>query len=205
MTFQPLDIAAFVGFLLLVVGVSLYASRGKHDAGRLLPGGSQPALVADRLLADRVQHLDGALRGDGGPGLRPGAGHRELRVDGGGHPRSGRPLLPAQVPASGHLHHPRIPRIPLRCAHPDPHGGLHHGGVRLRRAGHGALFGGARPRVHLRDRHDPGHLDDRRARRRLHDLRGAQGGRLVRPDPGGGAAARGRGGDGSGLPRHWRH
>ncbi len=43
MSFQPLDIAAFVGFLLVVVGISLYASRGKHDAadyflaGRNLP------------------------------------------------------------------------------------------------------------------------------------------------------------------------
>ena len=43
MSFQPLDIAAFVGFLSVVVGVSLYASRGKHDAadyflaGRNLP------------------------------------------------------------------------------------------------------------------------------------------------------------------------
>ncbi|MCY4574424.1 MAG: solute:sodium symporter family transporter, partial [Gemmatimonadetes bacterium] len=43
MSFQPLDIAAFIGFLALVVGVSLYASRGKHDAtdyflaGRNLP------------------------------------------------------------------------------------------------------------------------------------------------------------------------
>ncbi len=43
MSFQPLDIAAFIGFLAIVVGVSLYASRGKHDAtdyflaGRNLP------------------------------------------------------------------------------------------------------------------------------------------------------------------------
>ena len=43
MAFQPLDIAAFAGFLALVVGISLYASRGKHDAadyflaGRNLP------------------------------------------------------------------------------------------------------------------------------------------------------------------------
>ena len=43
MSFQPLDIAAFAGFLALVVGISLYASRGKHDAadyflaGRNLP------------------------------------------------------------------------------------------------------------------------------------------------------------------------
>ena len=43
MAFQPLDIAAFIGFLALVVGISLYASRGKHDAadyflaGRNLP------------------------------------------------------------------------------------------------------------------------------------------------------------------------
>ncbi len=43
MNFQSLDIAAFIGFLLVVVGISLYASRGKHDAadyflaGRNLP------------------------------------------------------------------------------------------------------------------------------------------------------------------------
>ncbi|MDE2676528.1 MAG: solute:sodium symporter family transporter [Gemmatimonadota bacterium] len=43
MSFQPLDIAAFIGFLALVVGISLYASRGKRDAadyflaGRNLP------------------------------------------------------------------------------------------------------------------------------------------------------------------------
>ena len=42
-TFQLLDIVAFAGFLAFVVGVSLYASRGKHDAadyflaGRNLP------------------------------------------------------------------------------------------------------------------------------------------------------------------------
>ena len=43
MAFRPLDFVAFVGFLLLVVGVSLYASRGKRGAadyflaGRNLP------------------------------------------------------------------------------------------------------------------------------------------------------------------------
>ena len=43
MTVQPLDLAAFAGFLALVVGVSLYASRGRRDAaGCFLAGRNLP-------------------------------------------------------------------------------------------------------------------------------------------------------------------
>ncbi len=55
-TFQPLDLAAFVGFLLLVVGVSLYASRGERDAaGYFLAGRSLPWwLIGFSLIASNI-------------------------------------------------------------------------------------------------------------------------------------------------------
>ena len=56
MTFQPLDIAAFAGFLALVVGVSLYASRGRHDAaGYFLAGRNLPWwLIGFSLIASNI-------------------------------------------------------------------------------------------------------------------------------------------------------
>lgn len=56
MTFQPLDFVAFVGFLLLVVGVSLYASRGERDAaGYFLAGRSLPWwLIGFSLIASNI-------------------------------------------------------------------------------------------------------------------------------------------------------
>lgn len=56
MTFHPLDIAAFVGFLLLVVCVSLYASRGGGGAaGYFLAGRSLPWwLIGFSLIASNI-------------------------------------------------------------------------------------------------------------------------------------------------------
>ena len=56
MTFQPLDLAAFAGFLALVVGVSLYASRGRHDAaGYFLAGRNLPWwLIGFSLIASNI-------------------------------------------------------------------------------------------------------------------------------------------------------
>ncbi len=56
MNFQPLDIAAFLGFLLLVVGVSLYASRGERDAaGYFLAGRNLPWwLIGFSLIASNI-------------------------------------------------------------------------------------------------------------------------------------------------------
>ena len=56
MTFQPLDVAAFAGFLLLVVGVSLYASRGRRDAaGYFLAGRNLPWwLIGFSLIASNI-------------------------------------------------------------------------------------------------------------------------------------------------------
>ena len=56
MTFQPLDLAAFAGFLLLVVGVSLYASRGRRDAaGYFLAGRNLPWwLIGFSLIASNI-------------------------------------------------------------------------------------------------------------------------------------------------------
>ena len=178
-TFQPLDVVAFAGFLALVVGVSLYASRGKHDAADyFLAGRNLPWwLIGFSLIASNIstEHFVGM----GGPGVRSGARHRQLRVDGGGHARAGGPVLPAALPAGGHLHHPGIPGVPLRRAHPHAHGGLHHDRLRAGRAGHRALLGRAGPRVHLRAGRAGGHLADRHSGRRLHHLRRAQGGSVV--------------------------
>ncbi len=84
MAFQPLDIAAFIGFLALVVGISLYASRGKHDAADyFLAGRNLPWwLIGFSLIASNIstEHFVGMA----GRRLRTGAGDRELRVDGGG-------------------------------------------------------------------------------------------------------------------------
>ena len=56
MNFQPLDVAAFAGFLLLVVGVSLYASRGsKSAAGYFLAGRNLPWwLIGFSLIASNI-------------------------------------------------------------------------------------------------------------------------------------------------------
>ena len=56
MTFQPLDLAAFAGFLLLVVGVSLYASRGSRSAaGYFLAGRNLPWwLIGFSLIASNI-------------------------------------------------------------------------------------------------------------------------------------------------------
>ena len=56
MTFRPLDVAAFAGFLLLVVGVSLYASRGRRDAaGYFLAGRNLPWwLIGFSLIASNI-------------------------------------------------------------------------------------------------------------------------------------------------------
>ena len=56
MTFQRLDLAAFAGFLALVVGVSLYASRGRRDAaGYFLAGRNLPWwLIGFSLIASNI-------------------------------------------------------------------------------------------------------------------------------------------------------
>ena len=56
MSFRPLDVAAFAGFLLLVVGVSLYASRGRRDAaGYFLAGRNLPWwLIGFSLIASNI-------------------------------------------------------------------------------------------------------------------------------------------------------
>ncbi|WP_419942090.1 sodium:solute symporter family transporter [Candidatus Palauibacter sp.] len=56
MTLQPIDVAAFAGFLLLVVGVSLYASRGsKSAAGYFLAGRNLPWwLIGFSLIASNI-------------------------------------------------------------------------------------------------------------------------------------------------------
>ena len=66
MTFQPLDVAAFAGFLLLVVGVSLYASRGSRNAaayflaGRNLPW-RQGASILQLFAPDAVRSFVGRV------------------------------------------------------------------------------------------------------------------------------------------------
>lgn len=56
MSFQPIDVAAFVGFLAVVVGVSLYASRGERDAaGYFLAGRNLPWwLIGFSLIASNI-------------------------------------------------------------------------------------------------------------------------------------------------------
>ncbi len=56
MTFQPLDVAAFCGFLALVVGVSLYASRGRKGAAEyFLAGRDLPWwLIGFSLIASNI-------------------------------------------------------------------------------------------------------------------------------------------------------
>ena len=56
MSFQPLDIVTFVGFLLAVVGISLYASRGRRDAADyFLAGRSLPWwLIGFSLIASNI-------------------------------------------------------------------------------------------------------------------------------------------------------
>ena len=56
MDLQPLDVAAFAAFVLLVVGVSLYASRGERDAaGYFLAGRNLPWwLIGFSLIASNI-------------------------------------------------------------------------------------------------------------------------------------------------------
>lgn len=56
MQLQPLDVAAFAGFVLLVLGVSLYASRGERDAaGYFLAGRNLPWwLIGFSLIASNI-------------------------------------------------------------------------------------------------------------------------------------------------------
>ena len=65
---SAIDILVFVAFYGLVLGVSLWKSRGRQDERGLLPRRPAAALVADRRLDRRRQHLDRAVRGDGGTG-----------------------------------------------------------------------------------------------------------------------------------------
>ena len=104
MTFQPLDIAAFFGFLALVVGVSLYASRGRHGAADyFLAGRSLPWwLIGFSLIASNIstEHFVGmAGRGDRGGGgavrcLLVGVSARRLRTGTRRRARRDRPTAP---------------------------------------------------------------------------------------------------------------
>ncbi len=156
----------------------------------LLPGRAGAQLVADRRLAHRLEYFHRALRGPVGPGLRHRARHRELRVDGRGHDGAGGALLPAPVPPRRHLHHAGVPGVSLRFHRTEHHGALHDAGLHLRGSGDGALQRGARARSGHRASADQGHLDHRRALRRVRDLRRAPGGGLDRAHPGDGAPPR---------------
>ena len=70
MTFQPLDIATFFGFLALVGGVSLYASRGRHGAADyFLAGRTLPwwligfSLIASNISTEHFVGMAGAVIG----------------------------------------------------------------------------------------------------------------------------------------------
>ena len=88
--------------------------RAPHQR-RLLPRGPAAAVVADRRLHRRGQHLDGAVRRHG----RPGRGRRRprgqrLAADRSGRHRGRRVHVPAAVPPRGHLHDARVPRVPIQ-------------------------------------------------------------------------------------------
>ena len=184
MSFQPLDVAAFIGFLLLVVGVSLYASRGKHDASDyFLAGRNLPWwLIGFSLIASNIstEHFVGMAGQGFDLGLAIASYEWMAAVT---LVLVGLFFLPRFLQA-GIYTIPEYLEFRYDVRTRTLMASFIMAAYVFRGAGDGALLGSPRSRIDLRDRHAPGHLADRHSGRRLHDLRRAEGGGVVRPDPG---------------------
>ena len=146
-------------------------------------------MVADRLFADRLQHLDRAVRRNERERGEPRrARDRQLRVDGGDHPGHRSVRIPAVLPAYRHLHDAGIPGSPVRRHGAHDHGRGHHHDLPAP-AGLGHLLGSTGDQYAGRKGRRVGQprdgvADHRRNRDGLRHSRRSQGLRLGRPDPG---------------------
>src|SRR5579884_2040387 len=88
---------------------ALGVARPRAHLHRLLPRLAFAAVVGDRRLADRRQHLRRADRRHVGIGLRDRSRHRLLRMDGSVDPGDRRQVVPADLPQEPHRHHAAVP------------------------------------------------------------------------------------------------
>ena len=185
-----LDYAVFILYMVVVLLVGFWVARRETDVGTILPGRSAAALVRHRGLADRVEHLHGAVHRRGRVRVPLRAGRGELGM--GRLPRDDGddPVLRPLLHAAADQHDARVAGAPLRPVQPVHVRHHHPAVVRLHQSRGRALRRRPGPAHDLRGQpvargHSTGRGDGR-----LHDRRRPGFGRLDRRGPGGPAPRR---------------
>ena len=106
--------------------------RARQGQLRLFPRIEVAAMVGDRRVADRRQHLRRADRRHERLGLCNRPRDRIVRVDGGADAADRRQVFSADLSRQRDLHDAAVPRAAVRPTHPDADGGVLARPVRLR-------------------------------------------------------------------------
>ncbi len=185
MTLSAIDVLVFVAFYGLVLGVSLWKSRGRRTSEDYFLGGRRlpwwligVSIVAANISTEQFVGMAGQAAGERRPrGERVAARRRGGDRDRGLH-------LPAALPAGRHLHDAGVPRVPLQPGRADGDVRPHRRHLRDRHHDRRPLLRGDRARDDLRPEPSPRARRDLRHRDRVRALGRAPRRGVGRPLPG---------------------